>query len=188
MFYCCTWLNWGSLDSQCKNKMFIFPFVITDISMKSPQILYTDFTVLYSSDLSHMLQPIDGQPRSLEFRTKQGITTKHRRRGPLFRRKSEALVIIALLWERNVGQTSRIEWHEQKLLHVHAAHQSDIKNTLSHKNVQECLGLTWAWENEKQTTCTLSPQQQCLALWQLLNLCENLMGSRKEVMGKRKLL
>ena len=98
----------GSLDNQCKNKMFRFMPVITDILMKSPQILCTDFTVLYSSDLSHMLQPTDGQHNSFEFRTKQGTTMKLRR-GPLFKKKPEALFIISVLCECNVVQPSRTE-------------------------------------------------------------------------------
>lgn len=107
----------GSLESQCKNKMFGFPFAITDILMKSPQILYTDFTVLYSSNLFHMLQPTHGQHSVFEFRTKQGITMKCRR-GPLFKRQPEALFIVSVLWEGNVVQLSKTEQSEQKLLNM----------------------------------------------------------------------
>lgn len=66
-------------------------------------------------------------------------------------------------------------------------HQSDIKNTLSHRSVQEDSALAWTWDNEKQTMCTRSPQQQDLALCLLLNLRENLTGSRK-VLSKETLL
>lgn len=158
--------------------------------MKYSKILNSVFTVFISSNLSHMLQSIDGQPRSLEFRTKQGITTKHRRGGPLFKRKPETLFIISALWEWNM-QPSRIEWCEQKLLNMCMqllnTHQSDIKNTLSHRSVQEDSALAWTWDNAKQTMCTHSPQQQDLALCLLLNLRENLTGSRK-VLSKETLL
>lgn len=66
-------------------------------------------------------------------------------------------------------QPSTTEWCEQKLLNMWVqllnTHQSDIKNSLSHKNVQEDSGLAWIWENEKQTMCTHSCPQQHLALW-----------------------